>query len=178
MKINEEINRFFLEGRLRDKIMPHDSFPKYLQEIQHRVMLAHSDLDVDMLVRILSQIRFEAGKALSNNAWSKINLLIQDSLRAIPYMFKVSIIKSYGDVSDELEQVLIKVNTYRNEFAHPRARFLLKKYDAKTKEGKVELRNLTRAMKKARDLFLEHAESSEACKYYVERQIEIMEKKK
>ncbi len=178
MEIAKEIKRFFLQGRLRDKIMPYGSFPKYLQELQHRVILEHSDLDNDMLVRILSQIRFEAGNTLSNEAWGKINLLIQQSLEAISYMSKVSIIRSYGDVPEDLERALIKVNTYRNEFAHPRVSFLLEKYGAKTKEGKIELRNLTRAMKRANDLFIKHTESSEACKYYVIKQIETMEHKK
>lgn len=177
MKINDEINRFILEGRIIDEIRPFGSFPKYLQELQHRVIQAHAELDDDMVVRFLSQIRYEAGDVLSNEAWQKINLLVQQFLGAIPYMSKVSIIKSFGDVSDDLENALVKVNTYRNEFSHPKVSFLLGKYDAKNSKGKIELRNLTRAVKRAKDLFLEHTEKSEACKFYVRKQIEILETK-
>jgi len=177
MKIVDEINRFILEGRIIDKLKPYGSFPKYLQELQHRVIQAHSDLDGDMLVRILSQIRYEAGDTLSNETWEKINLLVQQFLDAIPYTSKIPIIKSFGDVSEELEDALVKVNTYRNNFSHPKVSFLLEKYDAKTSKGKIELRNLTRAIKRAKDLFLEHTENSEACRFYVKKQIEILEAK-
>jgi len=178
MKIAEEIKRFFLECRVKDMLMPSRSFPKYFQELQHRVISAHSELDVDMLVRILAEIRFEAGDVLSNEAWIKINLVIQHSLEQISYMFKISIIKAYGDVSDDLENALVKVNTYRNEFVHPKVSFLLQKYNNKTAKGRIELRNLTRAIKRAQDLFLDHAEKSKAVNYYIKKQIEISEAKK
>ena len=174
MKTDEEIGRFFLKGRIKDKIWS-GSLPKHLQELQHRVIHAHAELDVDMLIRILSQIRHEAGDVLSNEAWVKINPLIQQSLDAIPYMLKVSIIKSYGDVSDGLERALEKVNAYRNEFAHPRTSFLLEKYNIKTSKGKMGLRDLARAIERAEDLFLEQTQSSDACKFYVRKQMEIME---
>lgn len=174
MKTDEEINRFFLKGRIKDKIWL-GSLPKHLQELQHRVIQAHAELDVDMLVRILSQIRYGAGDVLSNEAWVTINPLIQQSLEAIPYMSKISIIKSYGDVSEDLERALVKVNSYRIEFAHPRTDFLLEKYNIKTSKGKIGLRDLARAIERAEDLFLEHTQKSEACKYYVRKQIEIME---
>lgn len=173
MKTDEEINRFFLKQRIKDKLWS-GSLPKHLQELQHRVIHAHANLDVDMLVRILSQIRYEASDLLSNEAWEKINPWIQQSLDAIPYMSKVSIIKSYGDVSDELEKALAKVNAYRNEFAHPRTDFLLEKYDIKISKGKIRLRDLTRAIERAEDLFIEHTQNSNACNYYVKKQMEMM----
>lgn len=177
MKTDEEISRFFLKGQIKDKIWS-GSLPKHLQELQHRVIHAHAELDIDMLVRILSQIRYETGDILSNEAWVKINPLVQQALDAIPYMSKVSIIKSYGDVSDELERALEKVNAYRNEFAHPRTSFLLEKYDLKTSKGKIGLRDLVRVIERAENLFLEHTQSSNACKYYVRKQLEIMEASK
>lgn len=177
MKTDEEIDRFFLKGRIKDKIWL-GSLPKHLQELQHRVIQAHAELDVDMLVRILSQIRYEAGNTLPNEAWEIINPVIQQSLEAIPYMSKLSIIKSYGDVSEELDRVLVKVNSYRIEFAHPRTDFLLRKYDIKTSKGKIGLRDLARAIERAEDLFLEHTQNSEACRFYVNKQIEIMEGRK
>ena len=177
MKTDEEINRFFLKGRIKDKIWL-GSLPNHLQELQHRVIQAHTELDVDMLVRILSQIRYEAGDVLSNEAWEIINPVIQQSLDAIPYMSKLSIIKSYGDISDKLERALIKVNAYRNEFAHPRTDFLLEKYNIKTSKGKVGLRDLTRAIERAEDLFLDHTQNSEACRFYVKKQMEIIEERK
>ena len=177
MTIDEEINRFYLRYRIQDKLWS-GALPEYLQELQHRVIHAHADLDIDMLVRILSQIRYEAGEVLSNEAWVKINPFIQQALDAIPYMSKVSIIKSYGDVSDKLWRALEKVNTYRNEFAHPRVSSLLEKYDLKTSKGKIELRDLTRAIERARNLFIEHTENSKPCNYYVHKQLEIMKAEK
>ena len=177
MKTDEEVNRFFLKCRIKDRIGS-SSLPKHLQELQHRVIHAHAELDIDMLVRILSQIRYETGDVLSNETWVKINPLIQQSLEAIPYMSKLSIIKSYGDIPDELERALEKVNAYRNEFAHPRTSFLLKKYNLETSKGKMGLRDLARAIERAGDLFLKHTQGSNACKYYVEKQIEIMEASK
>ena len=177
MKTDEEIRRFFLKGRIKDIIWS-GSLPKRLQELQHRVIQAHTGLDVDMLVRILYQIRYEAGDVLPIKVWIKINPLIQQSLDAIPYMSKVSIIKSYGDVSDELERALVKINAYRNEFAHPRTSFLLGKYNIKTSKGKVGLRDLARAIERAEDLFLEYVQSSDACRFSVRKQMEIIEARK
>lgn len=172
MTINEEINKFFLEYLIREKILPYDSLPEYLQKIQNHVILTHADLDIDMLVCILSQIRYEAGNELDNKTWNKISLLIQGSLGELSYMSKVSIIEGYGDVSEVLVKVLTNINRFRNEFAHPKIDLLLKKYDIKTSQGKIRIRNLARTLKRARNLFIEHTEKSEACKFYVKKQLE------
>lgn len=176
MKTDEEIKRFYVKACIKDQIWS-GALPKHLQELQHRVIHAHAEFDSDMLVRILSQIRYEAGAVLSNEAWIIINPIIQQSLEAVPYMSKISIIKSYGDLSDELERALVKVNSYRNEFAHPRTDFLRKKYATNTSQGKIGLRDLMRAIERAEELFLEHTQSSVACKFYIQKQMEIMEKK-
>lgn len=172
MTIDEEIKQFFLDYRIREKIMPYNMLPEYLQKIQHYVLTTHEHLDGDMLVRILSQIRYEAGDSLDNDTWKKVNLLIQDALDEIPFISKVSTIDAYGDISPELKQALEKVNSYRNEFAHPRVEALILKYDINTQTGKVNIRNVARALKRAQELFLDHAEFSEATKYYVAKQIE------
>lgn len=177
MTTDEEIKRFFTEYHIREKIMPYNTLPAHLQKMQHYVLVAHSDLDGDMLVRILSQIRYEARDTLTNEAWEKINLIIQDALEEIPYASKIGIIGAYGDVSQDLVSVLTKVNTYRNEFAHKSAEILMQKYDMKTSDGKIKIRDLTRAIKRAQELFLGHTEKSEACKLYVRKQIEISENK-
>jgi hypothetical protein len=69
MTIDEEIKRFFLEIDLRKQLLPEDSLPEYLQKIRNHVFEIHNWLDSDMLVRILSQIRFEAGEKLDNETW-------------------------------------------------------------------------------------------------------------
>ena len=172
----DEIRRFFVEYDLRGKIMPRSMLPSYLQKIQHYILSTHSHLDGDMLVRILSQIRFAAGDVLTNEAWEKINPLIKDALAEIPYASKISIIEVYEDVSKDLNQALTKVNSYRNEFAHKRPDLLVQKYDVETPAGKIKIRDLTRALKKANDLFLDHTEASEACKYFIRKQMEILDK--
>ncbi len=172
MTIDEEIKNFFLEIEIREQLMPDNSLPEYLKKIQHYILLTHSDLDIDMLVRILSQIRYEAGDGLNNETWDKINLLILNSLDEIPYMPKLNIVENYGDLSKPLIEALRKLNTLRNEFAHPKIDILIKKYDIKTQNGKDQIQSLIRALKNARDLFLEHTEKSEACKFYVKKQLE------
>ncbi|MFA4932745.1 MAG: hypothetical protein WC625_07565 [Caldisericia bacterium] len=172
MTIDEEINRFFLEYKLREKILPYNTLPEYLQKLQHYVLLTHGDLDGDMLVRILSQIRYEAGDYLNNKTWDKINLLIQSSLEQIPYMSKLNLIESYGDIPELLKKALEKLNFYRNKFAHPKIDLLLSDYNIKSHKGKVNIRDLIRALKRASDLFLQYAESSVVCNYYIKRQLE------
>ncbi|MDP2637604.1 MAG: hypothetical protein Q8P26_00895 [Candidatus Levybacteria bacterium] len=169
MTIDEEIKRFFLEYHIREKIMPYSSLPEYLQKIQYYIILIHTDLDIDMLVRILSQIRYEAGDDLNNKVWNKINLLIQTSLEKLSYVAKVSTIEDYGDVSEVLIKSLMTVNRYRNEFAHPKVDVLLKKYDMKTSQGKIKIRNLVRTLKRARNLFLDYTKKSKACKFYIKK---------
>lgn len=175
MTTDEEIKRFFTEYHIREKIMPYNILPAHLQKMQHYIFVAHSDLDGDMLVRILSQIRYEAGDELTNGAWKKINMLIQTALEEIPYVSKIGIIGEYGDVTNDMISALIKVNTHRNEFAHKRTEILIQKYDIKTSEGKIKIRDLTRAIKRAQEMFLEHTQKSKACIYYVEKQIELSE---
>jgi len=172
MTINEEINRFFLEYKLREKILPYNSLPEYLQKLQHYVLLTHSDLDGDMLVRILSQIRYEAGDDLDNKTWGKINLLIQSTLEQISYMSKLDLIDSYGDIPDPLKKALEKLNSYRNKFAHPKIDLLLIEYDINKPKGKDNIQALIRTLKNARDLFLQYAESSTVCNYYIKKQLE------
>lgn len=169
----DEIRRFFAEYDLKGKIMPRSMLPSYLQKIQHYILSTHSHLDGDMLVRILSQIRFEAGDKLTNKVWKRINPLIQDALAEVPYTSKISIIEVYEDVSKDLIRAITKVNTYRNEFAHKRPDILIQKYAVRIPAGKIKLRDLARALKKADDLFLDHTEASEACKYYIRKQMEI-----
>lgn len=102
MTIDEEIKRFLMEIDLRKQLLPEDSLPEHLQKLRNHVFEIHNSLDVDMLVRILSQIRFEAGEKLDNETWDKVNLFIQDAFIQIPYMSKVQVIESYDDVSEEL----------------------------------------------------------------------------
>lgn len=179
MKIEEELKRFFLNQQIKAKIMPSEALPEYLQRLQHYVLLAHSGLDKFMLIRILYEIRYEAGEDLSEEVWEKIELTIQDALEVIPYKDKVFIISDYGDMSTEKELVkaLRKVNTYRNWFAHRDARFLRAKYDLQTSAGKVEIRNLIGDLERAEDLFLAYAESSKVCSYCIRRAMEQMSKR-
>ena len=172
MTIDEEINRFFLEYKLREQILPYNSLPEYLQKLQHYVILTHSDLDGDMLVRILYQIQYEAGDELKNETWSKINLLIQSTLEQIPYLSKIDLIEGYGDMPEILKKSIQKLNSYRNKFAHPKIELLLQEFDIKSPKGKVNIRDLIRALKRAKDLFLEYAESSTVCNYCIKKQLE------
>jgi hypothetical protein len=136
MKIDEEIKRFFLEVDIRKQILPNDTLPEYLEKLRNHVLEIHSWLDGDMLVRILSEIRYKAGEALDNETWEKINLLVQDSLVQIPYSSKITVIQAYGDLDPTLTAALFKVNTLRNEFAHKRPDHFLQKYDLNTPKGK------------------------------------------
>lgn len=172
MTIDEEINRFFLEYKLREKILPYNTHPDYLQKLQHYVLLIHGDLDGNMLVRILYQIRYEAGDDLDKKTWGKIKPLIQSALEQIPYMSKLALIESYGDISEPLKKSLEKLNSYRNKFAHPKIDLLLGEYDIKSAKGKVNIRDLIRALKRAKDLFLQYAESSTICNYCIKKQLE------
>lgn len=174
MKIDEEIKRFFLEVDIRKQILPNDTLPDYLQKLRNHVLEIHSWLDGDMLVRILSEIRYKAGDALSNETWEKVNLLIQDSLVQISYSSKIAVIQAYGDVDSTLAVASFKVNTLRNEFAHKRPDHFLQKYDLNTPKGKQNIRDVIRALKTAQDLFLAHGETSKACLYYVNKQFELM----
>lgn len=176
LTIDEEIQQFLMEIDLRKQLLPDDSLPEYLQKIRNHVFEIHNWLDGDMLVRILSQIRFEAGEKLDNETWGKVNMLMQDALSQIPYTSKIPIIQSYDDVNSELIKALTKVNTLRNEFAHKSPGVLLQKYVNTTTNGKENIRNLLRAVKNAQDLFLKHTESSAACRYYVSKQSEQMNK--
>lgn len=175
MTTDDEIKKFFTEYQIREKIMPFNTLPAYLQKMQHYVLVAHSDLDGDMLVRVLSQLRYEAGDELTNSSWSKINMVIQNVLEEIPYSSKIGIISAYDDVSQDLITALTNVNKYRNEFAHKRAEILMQKYNIQTPDGKIKIRDLTRAIKSAQEKFLEHTQKSKACIYYVEKQIEFSE---
>lgn len=172
MTIDEEINRFFLEYKLREQILPYNSLPEYLQKLQHYVILMHSDLDGDMFIRILYQIRYEAGDELKSETWSKINLLIQSTLEQIPYLSKLDLIEGYGDMSKVLKKSIQKLNSYRNKFAHPKIELLLQGYDIKSQKGKINIRDLIRALKRAKDLFLQYAESSTVCNYCIKKQLE------
>jgi CRISPR/Cas system CSM-associated protein Csm2 small subunit len=172
--IDEEIKRFFMEIELRKQILPENSLPEYLQKLRNHVFEVHNWLDTDMLVRILSQIRFEAGEKLDNETWEKINLLIQDALSQIPYTSKRDIIQSYDDVKTELVAAITKLNTARNEFAHKSPNFLLRKYSLDSSQGKLDIRDLLRTIKTTEKLFIEHSESSKACCYFVGKQFEQM----
>ena len=174
MTIDEEIKRFFMEIELSKQILPEDSLPGYLQKLRNHVFEVHNWLDTDMLVRILSQIRFEAGEKLDNETWEKINSLIQDALSQMPYTSKRDIIQSYDDVKAELTAAITKLNTVRNEFAHKSPNFLLRKYSLNSSRGKLNVRDLLRTIKTTERLFIEHSESSKACCYYVSKQYEQM----
>lgn len=172
MKIDEEIRRYFLKYRVRDIVIPDNSLPDHLKELQYYVILTHTVLDIDMLVRILCQIRYKAGDQLDSNIWNKINLIIQDALDQIQFMFKLNLIEQYDDFPDQLAKALKKVNILRIEFAHPKNEILIKKYDNSSRHGKIQIRNLFRALERAQILFLNYTENSEACKYYVKKQLE------
>jgi len=124
-----------------------DVHPAYLstelRTLQVRVISAHARLENSLETRIVYQF----AKENNFNAFqSSLSDILSDY---ISFRNKIEIVKEYND--NFPIEILLKVNTYRNEFAHPDGTKLRKEYNRSTPSGKINIRNLLRCLKLANE---------------------------
>lgn len=121
-----------------------------LKEIQNYVLSAHARTEKDIEILILLHLKEEmAGKLNKEGRWK-----IQPLLEALSYRAKLELIEDYylsQEDKKKLIKPLLKVNSIRIEFAHPKGMDLRNKYTYQTIKGKQNIRNLFRALKQAQD---------------------------
>lgn len=142
---------------LEKKLDESDSFhykslPKELKDLRERILALHIRCETDLYNLIL----FKISKAIKKKS---IPSIIGEIIEKFSYREKLEIVKSFNDGVPE--DKFKKVNTYRNEFVHPKGRILRDKYNRKTVKGKEFVKNLLE--------FLVDAEE-EIYNYYIKRQ--------
>lgn len=146
MKILDEIKQ--LKERLGsiEDTSP-DYLPLELKELQNLVLSTHARMEASLDGRIYVKIKNEIDP--NSNIDNQFILLKSSTLQyflinKLSFREKLNAIVEFKDGVPN--KSLNTVNSYRIEFAHPKGFDLREKYNYKTKEGRIEIRNLLRAL--------------------------------
>jgi len=156
--IDKEIENLKNELDARDDTHPDYLLPE-LKDLQTRTLAMHAHLEASLELIILSRI----AKEINEEDFSRA-LITRSPITIIPRQFflnptvyklmnrlsfweKLQIVKEFDN--EIPASSLEKVNSYRNEFAHPKGMNLRNKYDYNKKESKINIRNLLRCLVQA-----------------------------
>lgn len=143
--IDEEIDELKNELDNLGDIHPAYLTPE-LRELQARVISTHAHLEELLEIRIGYQFRKEG--IIKKGEDGTDVYFSQDFYRIlsnyVSFRNKIEIVKEYND--NFPVNNLLKVNSYRNEFAHPKGMKLRDKYNYSTSSGKINIRDLLRCL--------------------------------
>jgi len=153
--IDKEIENLKNELDIRDDTHP-DYLPPELKDLQARVLAAHAYLESTLELIISSRIAKEINEEDLRRAQIVsipitiiprslfLNLTVSRLMNRLSFWEKLQVVKEFDN--EIPASSLEKVNSYRNEFAHPKGMNLRNKYDYSKKEGKINIRNLLRCL--------------------------------
>lgn len=150
-RIDEEIESLKTSLEIAEDIHP-DYAPPELKDLQTTALAHHAQFERSIEVRIIIEVKKllpPAKSGMEHVQGARVLNSIRPLLDRISYPQKLSIWEGYGDAPASLVRALKKANMYRNEFAHPDGMELRNTYNLSTHEGKVETRDLLRALVKA-----------------------------
>ncbi len=156
--IDKEIENLKDKLDARDDTHP-DYLPPELKDLQARALAMHAYLEASLEIIILSRIAKDIDEEDFRRAQTIhipitiiprhlfLNPTVYKLMNRLSFWEKLQIVKEFDNKISISS--LEKVNSYRNEFAHPKGMNLRNKYDYNKKNGKINIRNLLRCLVRA-----------------------------
>ncbi|HTK03837.1 MAG TPA: hypothetical protein VL401_03690 [Alphaproteobacteria bacterium] len=134
--LKKEIN--YLEAKIDQR---EDADPEYLspdlKELGHRILFVHTSLERSMEILIIKNINRPILEKIDNDEKLRLNRSILVLIDRLSFVRKLEILTEMNkDMVKPFYTKLCKINSLRNEFAHPEA-FALRDYTDLEKKWKV-----------------------------------------
>lgn len=166
MTIDEEI----AELKARISTMYDDS-PYYLGEDYETIQLdvLRSYMNTERAVELMIMIYFSIGLPLkTQKQFSMLSVEFNLLFKSVGFMDKVRYLENKVFKSEKQIEAYKKLNTYRNDFAHPDTFSLKRKYSTEDPQSKQKLRDLYRHLKYVNELTNNWFTGSGVYKAYVD----------